>query len=174
MGTSTMSRHRLTSRVLEQRLWGETPFVLLDVGCSGGIEGRWSVFGDRLAAVGFDPLVAEINRLNAANTAAGVRYEAAVVGYRTFDALFPPELRDDRRAARSNDPFPRVSAATALARMQTSYMQEVYNAGAPVVFTDRRLELDEFVAPEARSRVDFIKVDTDGHDIEVLLGSEEI
>jgi FkbM family methyltransferase len=169
-----MKRGALTERVLEQRLWGESPFFLLDVGCSGGIESRWRAFRDRLRAIGFDPLVAEIDRLNAANTHPGIRYEAAFVVCPDYDGLFPPEIRNDPIAAQSNQPFPRVSAAAVMRRMTTSYIQEVFNAGAPIVRTDRTVSLDDYVPPDDHARVDFIKIDTDGHDIEVLLGAKAI
>ena len=167
-------RGALTARVLDDRLWGGSPFVLLDVGSSGGIEHRWQAFGDRLEAVGFDPLVAEVERLNAANTHPGVRYEAAVVTCRDFDRLFPTALRNDRVASRNDEPFPRVSAAAAQDRLRNSYIQEQYNAGAPVALTTRSVTLDEYVPADRRAQVDFVKIDTDGHDIEVILGANAI
>ena len=171
-----MSQRRgaLTRRVLEQRLWGDSPLFLLDVGCSGGIETRWRPFGDRLRAVGFDPLIAEVDRLNAANTHPGIQYEAAFVTSRGYDQLFPPELRNDSVASRNNQPFERSSAAAVLRRMTVSYVQQMFNAGAPVSLTDRTLTLDEYVPAEEQSRVDFVKIDTDGHDIEVILGAHGI
>jgi hypothetical protein len=167
-------RGALTRRVLELRLWGDERFWLLDVGCSGGIDRRWEIFGDRLLARGFDPLVAEIDRLNAGNTHSGVTYEAAFVTCRDFDRLFPPEARNDRTAAKNNDSFPRVSAAAAQGRLTTSYVQQEFNAGADIVMASRSIVLDDDIAGDRRSRVDFLKIDTDGHDIEVVLGAEGI
>lgn len=167
-------RGALTERVLELRLWGESPFFLLDVGCSGGIDSVWRRLGDRLRAVGFDPLVAEVERLNDANTHPGIRYEAASVICPDYDRLFLPELRNDRIASRSSDAFERGSAAAAMRHMQTPYLQQVFNAGAPVVTTNRSIALDDYVDACERGRVDFIKIDTDGHDIEVILGARAI
>lgn len=169
-----MSRGDLTQRVLELQLWGEGPLFLLDVGCSGGIESRWRAFGDRLRAIGFDPLVAEIDRLNGLNTHPGVRYEAAFVTCPDYDRLFPPAIRNDPLAARSDQAFPRVSAAAAIRRMPMSYIQTVFNAGAPVVKAERYISLDDAIPASEHPLVDFIKIDTDGHDIEVLLGAKGI
>jgi hypothetical protein len=155
-------------------LWGTSPFFLLDVGCSGGIEQRWRIFGDRLRAIGFDPLVAEIDRLNAANTNPGVSYVAAFVTCSEYDTLFPRELRNDRLASKNDDPFPRVSAVAAQDRFEVSYVQDVFNAGAPVVMTERTVALDDVIEPRDRPQVDFLKIDTDGHDIEAVLGAEAI
>ncbi len=164
----------LTRRVLTLDLWGGRPLFLLDVGASGGVDSRWNVFASRLRGIGFDPLVAEIDRLNATETRPGVRYEAVLVGCPGFDDLFPPALRNDRVTSKNNDPFPRVSASAAQRRLQTSYVQEVFNAGAALVLSERTISLDEFVAPSEYEAVDFIKIDTDGHDIEVLLGAERL
>jgi methyltransferase FkbM-like protein len=169
-----MARGALTRRVLEQRLWGEEPFSLFDVGCSGGIDRRWKSFGERLLAVGFDPLVAEIDRLNVDNTHPGIRYEAAFVSCRDFDRLFPPASRNDRIVSKNNDPFPRVSAAAAQSRLATSYVQQEFNAGADIVLSKRSIVLDDYVDVDRHERVDFVKIDTDGHDIEVVLGAEAI
>ena len=58
---------------------GTTPFRLLDVGCSGGLDPRWRAFGSRLQAIGIDASRAECARLAKAETLAGVEYVAAFV-----------------------------------------------------------------------------------------------
>ncbi|HEY7187259.1 MAG TPA: FkbM family methyltransferase [Vicinamibacterales bacterium] len=167
-----MARSALTRHVIERRLWGDTPFFLIDVGCSGGIEKRWDVFGDRLRAVGFDPLISEVDRLNSVNTRPSVLYEAAFVGCADYDARFPRDMRKDPTSPRTL--FDRTSAAAAQSRQQMSYIQEVFNSSAPLVLSTRRVVLDEYLPPGEREQVDFIKVDTDGHDIEVVLGATGI
>ena len=37
----------------------EEKFTLIDVGCSGGIDPIWQLFGPRLKAFGFDPNIGE-------------------------------------------------------------------------------------------------------------------
>src|SRR5262249_21330615 len=150
----------------------EAPFSLIDVGASGGIADCWRAFGDGLKALAFDPLVTEVERLNAAETRPGVRYEAAYVGANGFDSLFPPDLRNDPVRSRTDDPFPRVSAMRAMQLLQSDYARDVYNRGAPTVTTTRSVALDDVVP--ATGTVDFIKVDTDGHDIEVILGADRL
>lgn len=164
----------LAERVIARRQWGTSPFFLLDVGCSGGIEQRWRVFGDTLRAVGFDPLVAEIDRLNSTNTHPGVSYVAGFVTAHEYERLFPRQQRDDLIASKNDDPFQRVSAVAAQNRAQVSYVQEQFNAGAPVVMSDRTLALDDAVDASERPQVDFLKIDTDGHDIEAVLGADAI
>lgn len=52
---------------------------LLDIGASGGIDGFWNQFRPHLRAVGFDPLINEVNRLNAEEHDPNISYEAAWV-----------------------------------------------------------------------------------------------
>src|SRR6478672_8927045 len=93
--------------------------MLIDVGASGGIDGFWGeCFGAKLKAVGFDPLIAEVDRLNKVRGYGGIRYEAALVGFPGYDALFPPSLRHDAIACKDNSSFPGTSAARASAAMR--------------------------------------------------------
>jgi FkbM family methyltransferase len=149
--------------------------MLIDVGASGGIDGFWGeCFGPKLKAVGFDPLITEVDRLNKARGYGGIRYEAAFVGYPEFDTLFPPALRQDAIANKDNSSFPLTSAAGAAEATQLNSIKEVYNAGAEIRLTDRLISLDDYVRQSGIRSVDFVKIDTDGHDIEVLLGAKQM
>ena len=97
MSTSRLNPYSpVLSKALAERLWGERNFFLIDVGASGGLEKHWQVFGDRLKAVAFEPLVVEAERLQRTAAGTGVRYEAAFVTCRDFDQLFPPDVRGTR------------------------------------------------------------------------------
>jgi len=149
--------------------------MLLDVGASGGIDGFWAeCFGAKLKAVGFDPLIAEVDRLNKSRGYGGIRYEAASVGFPGYDSLFPPSLRHDPIASKDNSSFQGTSAVRASEAMRMNYVKEVFNAGAEVQFSDRHVSLDDYVQESGIHSVDFLKIDTDGHDIEVLLGAEKM
>ena len=55
----TLLREFLATGVLTEE------FFLIDVGASNGIAHFWYCFGDKLRAVGFDPLIPEMNKQNA-------------------------------------------------------------------------------------------------------------
>jgi FkbM family methyltransferase len=163
---------------LPRLLYGEgtpprEPVILIDVGCSGGMDGHWMKFGMALQAVAFDPLVHEIERLKALG-GRFVHYEAAFVGCNEFDTLFPRALRQNYIASRNNVSFERTSAAEYGRLKRRNYIQEVFNSGAEILLTDRHIQLDDYVRDVGLARVDFLKVDTDGHDIEVLLGARNL
>lgn len=62
----TNDNPRLTRLLVERGAFAEDPMFVVDVGASGGIDPYWREFGRQLEAVGFDPLVAEVDRLNSA------------------------------------------------------------------------------------------------------------
>jgi FkbM family methyltransferase len=174
MTTTRMSADpKLPHLIYGEELSRREPVTLIDVGCSGGVESHWLKFGKALRAVGFDPLTTEVDRLNALSGDA-IRYEAAYVGCAEFDALFPQALRRDYIASRNNVSFERTSAAEYGRLKRRSYIKEVFNSGAEIVLTDRRIQLDDYVREAGLERVDFLKIDTDGHDVEVLLGARSI
>ena len=141
-------------------------FSVVDVGASGGIADHWAVFGDALVAVGFDPLVTNMKKVAAAERRRRVTYEAAFVGCRDFDRLFPPEQR------KFFDPYHRASSIRAQELMRVDFVADHFNEGDELVWSDRHITLDERFT-DART-LDFLKVDTDGSDIQVLLGAERL
>jgi hypothetical protein len=155
---------KLTRALVSERAFADDPLFVVDVGASGGIDGYWHEFGDQLRAVGFDPLVAEVERLNA-DAPTGVRYEAAWVTRRE------PVNADEPRSTQF---FRRTSAVRAVEISGLDYAREHYNAGAPVELSEDRVVLDERFGSDEGPRIDFLKVDTDGGDFDVLRGAEEI
>ena len=70
----------ITLDFFAEHLGPQLPTInLLDVGAAGGIDASWRVFGARLNALGVDPLVAEVKRLNAEEASENIKYYAAFV-----------------------------------------------------------------------------------------------
>src|SRR5690348_5844799 len=91
-------------------------FTLVDVGCSGGIDPVWRVFGDRLRAVGFDASVGECDRLTAEETNPDIRYIAAFVDIAP-DHPFAQRsdvAREQSQNLEAHNVFTRSSAAWAM------------------------------------------------------------
>ena len=141
--------------------------TVVDVGASGGIADYWNAFGATLRAVGFDPLVTNMRKMAAAETRPGVTYESAFVGCRDFDALFPPEERRVRV-----DPYLRVSSTRAQELMKVDFVADHFNEGDEMVWATEHVTLDDYF-PGVRE-LDFLKVDTDGSDLQVLLGADRL
>jgi FkbM family methyltransferase len=157
------SRPLLTPDLARLPSFGD--FTLLDVGASRGIDEVWTAFGDSLIAYGFEPLVAEVERLNARAKGERVRY---------FDAFIVRNSSEkDQHAYRLVDLIPRSSAAAAMQLTGNAYVEERFAHGAKAKMTSNRYSIDEFALHNDVSRVDFIKTDTDGNDYSVLLGAEK-
>ena len=138
----------------------DAPFTLIDVGCSGGLIDMAGEFSPNLRAVGFDPLTTEVERLQSLESRSGVEFEAALVG--AGDAYIGVP-RDTPNI------FGRSSAALYSRIHGFNHAREYFNAGEEIQVTDRRIRLDEWLAGHPEWRVDFLKVDTDGADLDVLL-----
>lgn len=159
--TPRMSYYLVAKGVLRKQ-----PFFLVDVGASGGIAPHWMDFGDSLRAVGFDPLVREVERLNAAERNPAVQYVPALVGCRDMAKLIPDGVF-------SADPHFRTSSVRAQERLNLNYTRTYFDQTHDGAVTSDLIELDEYFEQKA-SDVDFIKVDTDTADMAVLLGARKL
>ncbi len=142
--------------------------TVFDVGASGGVDGTFSALGPLLRAVGFDPLVTEVERLTEENNNPNIEYIDAFIGGGEHGDL------PDRFSQPTNHYFERSSSSEASRIVGKNYATEVFNRGAPEVWSERRMSLDEFVTERNIDSVDFIKIDTDGGDYAVLLGAEKM
>jgi len=159
------SEPRLTRRLVSDGRVNS--FALADVGASGGIPRRWHAFGDALRATGFDPLIREVARLNSAEPNPKVRYVPALVGYRGYKQLFPDS---DRNTKPNDSPWFRTSTARAQQVTGRSF-SETYDLTGNFERVTELIELDEYFSDAS---VDFLKTDTDGFDIAVLLGARQL
>jgi FkbM family methyltransferase len=146
----------------------------VDVGASGGIEQYWRAFEPSLTAFGFEPLVKECDRLNAAEQSPNVKYFPYFIGADSYDRLFPSSIAADPILGWNDDVYERTSAVSAQKLLSMSFTQRFNNEDPEVVFTSNKTSLDGFFSTAATDTIDFVKVDTDGHDYEVLTGARKI
>lgn len=144
---------------------------VIDVGASGGISDRWNLFGDKLEAIGFDPLIAEVERLNKKSHNSKIRYEDAFLIYRDLDKYYPATLRNSDSAFFNS--FATSSAQRANDAKSYNYIKEHFNAGQSIIYSEKFIELNDYVKDNNITDVDFIKIDTDGNDLFVLWGAEQ-
>ena len=156
---------RLTKRLVSDGRLGS--FSLADVGSSGGIPKWWHAFGDALRATGFDPLISECDRLNKAEPNPKVRYVPALVGYREYKQLFPDS---DWKTKPNDSPWLRTSTVRSQQVTRRSF-SETYAPTGNFEQVTELTELDEYFSG---APVDFLKTDTDGFDIAVLLGAQKL
>jgi hypothetical protein len=166
---------RFLLSIVETGALEEDPFVLVDVGCGLGIDPSWRLFGNALSGHGFDPQVAEIERLRA-EEAGGMQYRAAFIGLPDDHPI--PQARRERSFAEEAyfDLFRRTSAAAAAALATQSGQATFYetNDWLGLELASEKIGLADALRREGVERVDFVKIDTDGSDLDVLISFEEM
>jgi len=154
--------------LVSRGVFAAEPFMLIDVGCSLGLDPAWRLFGDCLHAHGFDPQLEEIARLRHEETNPNIQYHAGFVGL-PGEPVPPPE--DDYFF-----PFYRSSAMKALERVRAAGeapFHETNDWGAAEL-SSSKVALGDFLRNSGVGSVDFVKTDTDWSDFEVLRSVEEM
>lgn len=152
------------------------PFTLIDVGCSTGIASGFRSFGKRLRAIGFDPNLKEIERLQQEEPLSGVTYVAGFVG---LPADHPIAQRRQPGAYWRRDPWKRFSVARTLERTEAAVVargdqQEITEHNlwqrTDLADTRRPIVLPDYLEQHDIHDIDFLKIDIDGPDFDVLRG----
>lgn len=148
-------------------------FMLVDIGCSGGIDRQWRRMGLRLRALGIDPDLREIARLTAREKNPQITYVNAFAETAP-DHRFAIEKQGKTDLERN--PWPRLSTF--------QYMENVYAKDRKVSEKEKlsanlwpTAQLADpsspFVVPDhlrglGITGLDFLKVDVDGKDFDLL------
>jgi Methyltransferase FkbM domain len=149
-------------------------FLLVDIGCAGGIDRRWLRLGRRLHAIGFDANAAEIETLAARESSANVTYLNALA------AIAP-----DHPFARKKEGQPDCQRNTWPRTSAKQYVDLVHPEQAPTAHTEAcasepgraampvskepvPVVVPEYLQQTGVKSLDFLKIDVDGKDFDVL------
>ena len=148
-------------------------FALLDVGCSGGLDSKWRAFGSRLRALGIDASASECQRLAAAESNPDVEYVAAFVSPRAdkpVDLSAGPAAPHIMRM-RDRMSFMRTREIRE-ERLKTASAEEQFrhNAWEMTGLADptKPIVVPDLLASKGWTDLDYLKIDTDGIDWEIL------
>ena len=139
-------------------LFADDPIIMVDVGARFGLDARWAAFGNSLKAYCFEADTAECERLNA-SAHPGVRYIPAALG---------------ARAGRATLYHTKYAGSTGLYRTDPKFFGRLINhANAELVSTE---EIDVTTLLEAQAahgipNHDFLKLDVEGAELDVLRGA---
>lgn len=146
--------------IIANGFFKKDPLIVVDVGARGGIEPHWENFCDQIRIVAFEPDLNECNRLNESNSASNIRYYPVALsefkGKRTFyNTQFPPAssfYRGDEN-------------------MLSRFQDEI---GLKVVSTQEyeTIDFDAFAKENQIQSGDFIKLDCEGSELDVLKGAQ--
>jgi methyltransferase FkbM-like protein len=162
------SQAPMTDVLRERGVFDRHPFVLIDVGCAGGIDEAWRKFGPALVAHGYDPDVAACEEAQAREPFANVRYHARFVG-------LPESHRfvQSRKAEAAHWPDTNIWQRTT-AGFLARRAGEGAHASRRTTAAGTVIGVGDIVRAERLSTVDFLKVDVDGPDVDVLESAREV
>lgn len=153
--TPLLTRHL----VEELRIFAEDPLVIFDVGARFGSNAEWDVFGDQMRVYCFEPDEEECERLTA-QAPPYVTYVPTALGRISGDAtLYESKL----------------SSSTSLFKTRMDYFGRFVNRNNGVVVGERTVavkSLDDTMATYGISHVDFVKLDAEGAELDILKGGE--
>ena len=145
--------------VKETMIFRNDPVVIFDIGARGGVGREWDVLGDQLRAYAFEPDEEECRRL-AANAPAHLTYIPKALGKSSgSQTLYWTSLPD----------------SAGLYRTRMDYFNRLLNRDNGVTVREGKVNvtsLDEVVAEYKIATVDFIKLDIEGAELDVLQGGQ--
>ncbi len=161
----------MTDYLIQQGMFVNAPFMLIDVGCSGGIDPIWRIFGESLSAVGFDPMIEECERLLKKEKNPNVKYVNAFIG---LDSSPSFNLKTTADALPSFNRHTSGSACLILKgklskQDEINLLNDWENQN---LTSDSPISIDSYVSDNNIDNVDFIKIDVGGRDIDVLRSCE--
>ena len=143
------------------------PITMFDVGCSGGVDQGWHVFEDKLIVYGFDPVVDEIKRLNQEKKSEHHHYiEAFVVGDNTKTS---PIVDFWPRLAKLISEEILVKKKNILSSFKKTLEANFWNK---LEMTETKIYLPDFIKKN-KLKPNFIKIDVDGPDFDILASIEK-
>jgi len=150
----------MTAYVVQQlRAFERDPVVIFDVGARDGVNSEWAVFGDQARVYCFEPDEEECRRLGA-NAPPHVRYIATALGRSSGAAtLFETKL----------------AYSTGLYKTRMEYFGRFLNRDNGITVAERTVavrSLDEVVSSAGIAHIDFIKLDAEGAELDILEGAK--
>ena len=146
----------MTRRLVEARAFAEDPLIVVDVGARGGIESFWKVFGDDIRTIAFEPDPEECARLQAI-AEKNVTYLPTALG-----------AESGRRTLH----VARFSAASSFYPNDKTWCAR-FDIGDSLAIKSRT-EVRTTTLREALAgrQPDFIKLDVEGAELDVLRGAD--
>lgn len=147
---------RMTPRLVELGAFAAAPLVVVDVGARGGVESFWQAFGDGIRIIAFEPDVQECERLQS-QAAPGTRYLPLALA-----------AESGRRALH----VARFSAASSFYPNDPTWCAR-FDVGDSLT-VQSQIEVETTTLREALSGqpADFLKLDVEGAELDVLRGAE--
>lgn len=149
---------RLTKYLVGLGYFRSEPLVVVDVGSRGGFESCWGVYGYQVRLIGFEPDKAECKKLNDQAPPNARHYPVALSGSRGKRRLF---IAQHAAASGFYRPYDRY-----LDRLPESANRRIVD-----MHLLDTVDLDSFLSENGITGVDFIKIDTEGSEMDIIAGA---
>lgn len=156
---------RMTEFLVERlEEFSTKPLLILDVGAREGVEFRWDFYGDRVFKIGFEPDVVECDRLNQSVRDRNCKFYPVALGKKRekrrfsvcqqlkFSSFYPANMQFLRRFSESD--------FTAMTVIETLELETI--------------DLDSFTKKNKIDDIDFIKLDVEGSELDILQGARQV
>ena len=151
-----MTRHLVT----DTRIFRDDPVVIVDVGARWGFNEEWKVFRDALRVYCFEPDKEECDRLNAAS-GTNVTYLPFALG---------------AAAGKATLYHTRLNASTGLYKTNWDYFSRLLNRDNAITEKEETIGVTTLAAALEAAKVggiDFLKLDVEGAELDVLRGGAD-
>jgi hypothetical protein len=154
-------------------------FLLVDIGCAGGIDRKWRRLGRRLRAIGFDASAAEIENLRGREGSTNLTYLNALA---TINPNHPFAQKKAGQQDCQRNAWPRTSAKQYVDLVHAAHRSAAHSeAPAPSPESSEppteagpiAIMVPEYLQQNGITSVDFLKIDVDGKDFDLLNSFDE-
>lgn len=148
------TKHLVTSRAFEQK-----PLIIVDVGARGGFERHWSLYGDQVKLIGFEADSEECEQLNQQASNSG-------------NCFFPVALHQNQ--GRKKFYVTAYPSSCGFYPADMNYVQrfpDEVNLRVRNYFEMDTVDFDSFASENRIDYVDFMKLDTEGSELDILKGA---
>lgn len=150
---------RFTKHLVKTGAFEKSPLVVIDVGARGGFEKQWDLYENQIQLIGFEPDVDECHRLNTEE-------------HRPNREYFPIALAQ-KRGWRGLNIQPHISSCS-FYESDPDFLCRFADGWEDLI--PKRVEsiptttLDIFIKESSIGDIDFIKLDTEGAELDIFKG----